>query len=257
MQFYDATNKRAICQTIDRLCDSDDTAFPRLDKTAEVNDAQEIVGSWIITADGTMQFDDENYTTLPINTYDLTSGQHSYAFNDKFLAIEEIQILPASSSIYKKLTPIDPDELGMSFEEYFGITVSGSTFTASSGLPQYYDKQANNIKFDKAPTATYVTLTKGMRVRFKRTTQAFTAVSTTAADTTVPGFASPFHIVLAWMGARAYCAKYHKDRVANLNNLIGDTTPTPTGMKKEIIKFYSRRELDKRPIMTMKKINFI
>lgn len=258
MQFYDATNKQGICQEIDRLCDSDDTAYPRIDKTSRVNNALETVIGWIITADGLWQFDDENFTTLPIATYTLTSGQHSYAFNDKFLAIEEIQILPASGGLYKKLMPIDSEEMGgLTFEEYFGITVSGTTFTAPSGLADYYDKQANNIKLDKAPTATYVTLSNGLRVKFKRTGSLFTVTTGTGADTTVPGFASPFHKVLAYMAAREYNQIYHPNRVPRLDALIGDTTPTPSGMKKDIIKFYSRREQDKRPIMSMKRINYI
>ena len=258
MQFYDATNLRAISQEIDRLCDTTDTSYPRAQKTARVNDALETVVGWIITADGTWQFDDENFTTLPLARYTLTSGQHSYAFNDKFLAVEEMQILPASGGLFRQLKPIDSDDLGgVSFEEYFGITVSGSTFTAPSGLPEYYDKQANNIKFDKAPTATYVTLDNGLRVRFKRTGSLFTVATDTAADATVPGFASPFHVILAWMGARPYVATYHPNRVAMLDKWIGDTTPTPTGMKKDILKFYARRQLDKRPIMSMKKTNIL
>src|SRR3990167_3664775 len=169
MQFYDATNKRAICQEIDRLCDSDDTSYPRLDKTARANDALETVGSWIITADGLWQFDDETYSTNPVGTSALTTAISNYSFSDKLLAIEEIAILDLNG-VYRELIPIDASELGdMTFEEYFGITSA----QAPVGFPTYYDKVGNSIKLDRSPTATFATLAARLRVKFKRTMQLY------------------------------------------------------------------------------------
>ena len=251
MQFYDSTNKRAICQEIDRLCDTTDTSYPRLDKTSRVNDALERVLSWIITADGTWQFDDENYTTHPIGTGTLVSGQHEYTFTDKILDIESVSILDLNG-IYRQITPFDSSEVGESFEEYFGVD-SGEP---QNGIPQYYDKVGNSIFLDKNPTSSYVTLASGIKVRFKRTASLFTATSATSADTTVPGFASPFHVILAYMASIPYCMTYKKDRVAAYLAFVGDTFPLPTGMKKDIIELYSHREKDKRSKMTMASINF-
>jgi len=255
MQFYDSSKAtNAICQEIDRLCDSSDTSYPRLDKTARVNTALERVIGWLINADGTWNFDDANYTTSPIGTATLTSGQHKYTFSDKFLQIEEVDVLDVNG-YFRRLKPFDASEVGQSFEEYFGITSSGGTDTAQSGFPQYYDKEGNVIKFDRAPTASNATLTSGLRVKFKRTASLFTAVATTATDTTVPGFDSTYHSILAYMASIPFCTTYKKDRVAMYLNTVGDTEP-PTGMKKELIKFYGRKERDKKKVMTMASRNF-
>ena len=204
---------------------------------------------WLINADGLWQFDDSNYTTTPTGVGDLVTGQNTYTFNDKFLSLLEISILDLNG-VYRKIEPIDPSQLGMTFEEYFNITFNGSTYTAPSGFPNYYDKVGNIIKLDKAPVATSVTLSKGIRVRFKRTASLFTAVSTTVEDTTVPGFDSTFHPMLAYMASIPYCMTYKKDRVS-----LYDTTVQR--MKKDLILASSLKERDIRKIMTMKKISYI
>lgn len=157
-----------------------------------------------------------------------------------------------TDGVYKRIEPFDPEELGMSFDEWANTT-SG---TPPNGFPEYYDKLGDSIRLDKSPIATYVTLASGLKVRFKRTASLFTAVSTTVADTTEPGFASPFHIIIPYMASVPYCAIYKKDRVAWLLKEIGDNDP-PTGLKREIIKHYSLREKDKRFIMRPKKILYI
>lgn len=238
MQFYNATTKDAICQEIDRLCDTSDTEYSRLDKTSRVNRSQEVVGTWIRGADGFWQFDDSNYTDLPIGVGTLVSGQLSYTFASDFLDILEVDIL-GTSGVYQRVTPFDPDELGMSFEEWRNHTTS----TTQSGFPRFYDKVGDTIKFDVAPTATHVTLANGVKVRFKRTTKDFTATSATSSDTTEPGFASPFHIILAYMAARPYCAQYKPERLNFIDREVGR-------MKEDMVGWYSRREKDKRSIMT-------
>ena len=250
MQFYDSTKAtNAICQEIDRLCDSNDTSYPRLDKTARVNTALEQVTGWLINADGTWQFDDANFTTSPVGTGTLVSGQHKYTFSDKFLQIEEVDILDLNG-YFRRIKPFDASEMGISWEEHFGITSSAGVDTAQSGFPQYYDKQSNVLKFDLAPTADYVTLTSGLRVRFKRTASLFTAVSTTAVDATVPGFDSSYHVILAYMAAIPYCMSYKKDRVTLYTQIVGDTEPA-SGMKKGLLASYGRKEKDVRKVATM------
>lgn len=239
MTFYDSTTQQGLCQEIDRLCDTTDTTYTRYAKTSRVNNALEEVVGWLINADGTWQFDDTNYTTLPIGTGNLISGQTSYTFAAQFLDIEEVDVLMLSG-IYHRLTPFDPSELGMSFEEYFAV----STTNSPTGLPQYYDKNSDSIRIAPAPTATTCTLTNGLKVRFKRTASLFTPVNTTAADTTVPGFASPYHAILAYMASIPYCMTYKKDRV-------GTYTAKVAQMKMDLIKFYTNREKDNRKVMSM------
>lgn len=246
--FYNATTKQGICQEIDRLCDSDDTAYPRLDKTSRINQAYEEVVGWLINADGVWQFDDTNYTALPIATYTLTEGQTAYSIADKFLQIEEVDILTVGGT-YKKIIPVDHTQFGLrkslvsgvrsgvsegiSIEEFFGITSSNTP----KGMPTHYDKWEDSIKLYPAPAAASVTLAAGMKIYYKRTAQLFTAVSTTAADSTEPGFASPWHKILAYMAALPYCAQFKKDRVPWLMQEIAT-------MRFELIAHYGRRQKD-------------
>lgn len=255
MQFYDDTNKSGICQEIDRICDTTDTTYTRLAKTSRVNEAQEELVGDIIAADGTWEYDDTNYTTLPRGTGTLVEGQETYSFAAEYLQITSIEILD-TNSVYYKLDPIDQAELnGRSPQEVFGID-SGSP---RKGRPLYYDILGDTIFLYPAPAAANVTLASGIRVWFKRKPQAFTAVSTTAADTTEPGLPSPYHKLLAYMASLPHCATYHPERVAWLERKIGSadrTSPVYGGMKKSLIEFYSLRHRDKTKQITSKPISF-
>lgn len=242
MQFYDATNKRAICQKIDRLCDTDDTSYPRLNKTAEVNDAYEQVIGWIINADGTWQWDDTNQTDFPIGTYTLVDSQSKYSFNDKFLQLEEVQILDVNGT-YNIIQPIDQKE----FSKYTPLSEEFET----DGRPGYYDKVSDDtIELFPAPdNGVNVTLASGLKIKFKRTGVMFTPVSTTAADATVPGIPSPFQEILAYMASIPYCVTYKQDRVGVYEQKVAQ-------IRKDLMKHYSHREKDKRKRITTSGIEF-
>jgi len=247
MQFYDATNKRAICQKIDRICDSDDTSYPRLDKTADVNDAlEEIVGD-LINEDGVLQYDDTNYSDLPRGKGTLLEGQEWYSYASEYLKVEEVHILNLNN-VYIRIPQIDVVDLGgASWEEYFGRDSSGNPL---KGFPVGYDVVGDSIRFGLAPTSTAVTLTNGIQIVFKRTANLFTPVSTTAADTTEPGLPSPYHVLLAWKAALTYCMSYKKDRVPSILNEI-------MKIEKKLTKHQSKKNPDRRSIMRHKKILYI
>lgn len=235
------------------LCDATTTSYTDADLLRRVNIALEIVTGWLINADGTWDFDDANFTTSPTGTSTLLTGQHKYTFSDKLLQIQEIDILD-KNGYFRRIKPFDASEVGMSFEEYFGITSSAGVDTAQAGFPEYYDKQGNVIKFDRAPTAANTTLTSGLRVKFKRTSDPFTSAEV-ATGTKVPGFDSTYHVILSYMAAIPYCMNYKKDRVAIYERVVGDTRP-PTGMKLGLLKSYGSKEKDKKKIITMSRRNF-
>lgn len=240
MVFNDTVTNLGICQEVDDLCDSDTTSYSLAKKTRRANTALETLISKIINADGTWQFDDTNYTTLPIGVGNLVSGQNSYTFASDFLDLEEVDILDLSG-VYRRIFPFDPSELNMSFEQYFNI----STSTTPTGIPLFYDKQGDSIRLVPAPSATYCTLTNGLKIRFKRTGSLFTAADTTKE----PGIASPYHIIVAWMMALPYCKTYKKDRVQQLELDIATET-------RNMLDYYSKREKDARKIMRMKDITY-
>ncbi len=239
MQFYDATNGQGISQEVDRLCDTTDSTYPRIDKTARVNIANEEVATWIITADGTFQYDDDNNSTLPRFLGTLTDGQAQYSFATKLLDISSIEILNKATGGFYKLRPIDPSILGdLGWDEYFGST---------SGFPLYYDKMADGIRLGPAPSANQITMTNGLRVTAQRTASLFTVTTGTSDDTTTPGFASPFHAILAYMAAIPYCMAYKPARVGAYTQKVAD-------MKRDLLEFYSNREKDVRKQITSKQI---
>lgn len=247
MQFYDATNLTGIAQEIDRLCDSTDVSYSRLSKTAEVNNGMEELAGMIINADGAWQWDDTNQTDHPHGTGNLVSGQTWYSFSAEYLKVESIDILTLGN-VYQRIKQVDPDDLhGLSWEEYFGVDASGNPTT---GFPTCYDIVSDSIRLDRAPTASNTTLTNGLQVTFKRAPVKFTAVATTAADTTNAGLPSSYDVVLAYMAALPYCMKYHPDRVALYEKKKDE-------LIRNIIAFYSKRNDDYRPIMTMKRISYL
>lgn len=253
MQFYDSSKAtNAISQEIDRLCDTTDTSYPRLDKTARVNTAMEELVGEIINADGAWQYDDTNQTDSPRGRGNLVEGQSVYSFASEYLKIMSVEVLLNDGKTYRRLEQLDQDDLdGLSVEEYFGTNASGTyPNNIAKSLPNFYDIEGDTVRLFPAPTSTSVTLTNGLRIWFKRAPVAFTAVSTTATDTTTPGLPSSYHVILAYMAALPYCMTYKKDRVALYENKI-------ESLKKKLIAYYTKRNPDKRPTMTGKKINYI
>jgi len=223
------------------LVDATSTSLTDATILRRVNAAYEDIVVKILNADGTWQFDDLNYTTNPVGYGNLTSGQSEYTFSDKFLDILEVDILDLNG-YYIRAKAVDPSEFGeRSFEEEFNIKFNGTANVAVDGFPGFYDKVGATIKFDASPTATYATLTKGLRVRFKRTSDAYTSAQVIT-GTKEPGFAIN-HIILAYKVALPYAQSYKKDRVAGFINEIAR-------LEKEIINHYSNREKDVRKQIT-------
>ena len=219
------------------LCDADSTSYIAADLLRRVNNALETLVGKIINSDGHWQYDDSNYSDLPVGTGNLVSGQSSYSFSSEYLDILEVMIL-TTGGIYQRITPFDPSEMNQSWDEWVG----SATGTIPNGFPQYYDKVGDSIRFDRSPTATHATLTNGLKVRFKRTADLFTSAQVTT-GTKVPGIASPYHQLIAYMAAIPYCMSYKKDRVALYEKNVDEMT-------KDMIDFYTRREKDDRPVMT-------
>lgn len=228
-------------QEIRDLCDADTTSYTAATLLRRVNNALETLVGKIINSDGNWQYDDTNYTDLPVGTGNLVSGQSSYSFSSEYLDILEVMIL-TTGGIYQRITPFDPSELGQSFDEWVG----SATGTPPDGFPQYYDKVGDSIRLDRSPTATHATLTNGFKVRFKRTADLFTSAQVTT-GTKVPGIASPYHQLIAYMAAIPYCMTYKKDRVALYEKKVDEMT-------RDMLEFYTRRAKDERPVLTMESI---
>lgn len=217
------------------LCDADTTSYPAATMLRRVNYAYEQVVGWIINADGRWQFDDTNYTDFAIGTYTLVNGQSKYSFNDQFLQLEEVQILNIDSD-YEIIKQVDQKE----YDEYTPLSETYS----ESGKPIYYDLVTDDtIELFPAPdNGVSVTLASGLKVKFKRTADLFTAAQVTT-GTKTPGFPSPWHVILSYMAAIPYNELYHPERVARQVAKVQE-------LKEEIINHYGRRNKDKRKQFT-------
>ena len=254
----------ADIQTLARfLCDADTTSLTAANLLIHTNDAYQQVHGWILGVEGFYNADDPNYTDHPRGDFNLVDGQEDYSFNPQtagpytshFLDIEAIEIKDrASPAKYKRIKPLDHTQLhGLSPQEYFGLESNGNP---AKGFPEYYDKSGNTVRLYPAPKTADVTLTEGLRVWFKRNADLFTSAQVTT-GTKEPGFAAQFHTILSFMSSRPFCMNYKPERMAMLNAVVGDLTDPPTGMKREILKWYGQREADRPKIMGMKKINYL
>lgn len=223
------------------LVDATSTSYQDADLLRRVNQAYEQIVGMLINDDGTWQFDDSNYTDFPIGTFTLVEGQSKYSFNDQFLQMEEVQIMNKNGD-YQIIKPIDQ-------KEFSNLTPLEESYK-TNGLPEFYDKLTDDtIKLFPAPDdGTSVTLASGLKIKFKRTASIFTTAEVTT-GTKVPGFASPWHMILAYMSALPYAQSYKKDRVPLLEGKIQQMT-------KELMKHYGRRQKDVRKRVSMSPIAF-
>lgn len=205
-----------------------------------INEAYERVVGWLIVNDGRWQFDDNNYTDLPEDTGTLVEATRLVTVNANYLAIEQVLVLDVDGE-WRVIPPVDKtDYTDIPIEEYYGTT----------GFPEVYDKLSEDtFELFPAPTSTAVTLASGFKVKYKRTADVFTTAQVTT-GTKVPGFASPWHNILAYMAADIYCSLYKPERVAYLRAKTDE-------MKKEMLKHYSKRDKDDRAIMTNKPISYL
>lgn len=221
------------------LCDADTISYPATTLLRRTNKNYELVGGWLINADGIWEWDDSNYASLPIGTYTLVNNQRSYTFAADFLNLLEVSVMN-SNGVYVKIPQFDPFVETLSVEELYGTT---------TGFPQVFDMVSDDtIKFYPNISSTYVTLASGMQVKFKRTIDLYTSAQVTT-GTKEPGFASPWHYILSYMDAIPFCAVYKKDRVPVYMAEVEK-------MKKELIAHYSKRNKDHRNIMTNREIQY-
>ncbi len=246
MQVYNtgSTENSLIHEAWD-LVDADITSYPLARVFRRFNFALEKLVGIAINTDGVFEYDDTNYTNLPVGTGTLVEGQESYSFSSEYLKIKRVKVKDTDLQ-WRLLTQIDQSDLqaqGLTIEEYFGLDSSGN---AKKGFPTYYDILGDTIRLYPAPTSTSVTLAAGLKIDFVRTADLFTVADTTQE----PGLPSMFHYLLPTWAALKYAQSYKKDRVNDLR------IEWETGVK-DFIKHFPKRNPDRRDIMTPKRILYI
>lgn len=197
---------------------TDTTQFTVAQFTRSANFGMDRVISLIFKSDQKWQFDDSNNTDLPIATANLVNGQQDYSFAVTQLKVWKVRIKDSGGN-WVTLDPVDRRDL------------SDSQLTESNGTPRRYDKLGNSIFL--YPASDYSS-TGGMEVQFQRGASYFIPTDTTK----TPGFASQFHRLIAFYGARDYLAI---NGVTNQWKIVDNEI---TKMENDLLDYYSSRNPD-------------
>lgn len=231
MVFSDSSTEQGIVEEARWLVGANSTSYPINDLTRNVNRWFDRAVSLIFRSGGRWQFDDSNYTDLPVATTGLVSAQQDYTLEVSHLRIERVEIKDESGN-WSKLMPFDKKDVDGALDE----------FEKTDGLPRYYDVVGNSIFLYPAPDYTQAS---SLKVHFQRKGSYFSTSDTTK----VPGFAEIFHRYLSLGAAYDYALK---NNVANRNQLREEIS----GMEGEIKGFYALRQPDEHIKLSVKKINY-
>jgi hypothetical protein len=191
--------------------------------TGLINRALDKVTSLILASDGRWEFDDTNYTDLPIGVSTLVNNQPDYSLSVEHLRVLRVEILN-NQGVYTKLDPIDINDI-----QYQGMT----EFLNGAGTPLYYDIQGGSVFLYPKPQTGYVTMLSGLKVYFQRQPSYFVSTDTTKK----PGFSTIFHrLVSRWA-----CYDYALARQLPIKKDIRDEI---TVMENELKDFYATRDPD-------------
>ena len=228
------------------LVDATTTSLTAANLLIYVNMAYEEVAGDLITLDRNWKWDDTNRTDLPIGTATLVAGQQDYSFDSSILSVERVEVLDING-IWHKLNYFDEGNMVGSVGEASGVigTVANdialAEYQKTDGLPREYAVRANSMFLYPAPAAANCTLASGLKTYFQRTADKFTSAQVTT-GTKEPGFASPYHPLIAYRAALIYALSYKKDRVAFISNEIAR-------LEKKMFLQASTRMRDKQAIL--------
>lgn len=124
----------------------------------------------IFAADSTWEDDDPNYTTRNDETTDLAEGESRYELDPSHLIIDGFEVMGLDGK-YRTLKKISDRDLQ-------AIGVSEDAYATPSGQPEDYDLIGNVVRILPAPTSSAVTLTNGLKIKFKRESSYFVSTDT-------------------------------------------------------------------------------
>lgn len=212
-----------------------------LEATAAINLALDDYFTIALTASGTWQLDDSNYSTsYPIITTNLVNGTRDYAFtadSTGALILDIYRVMVADQNgIFSEITPID-QQSDQDVTSFF----DGRNQT---GIPSRYDKTANGIFLDPIPSYNY---TNGLKVFINREASYFSSTDTTRK----PGIPGLHHRYLALKPALDYARRNGRANVALIEaevlKMSGDTSRNIMGT---IGEYFAFRQKDVRKRMT-------
>lgn len=210
---------------------SDTTTYPIKAFTRNANFGLDRVLALVLKADGGWIFDDTNQIGELLDvTNNLVSGTQKVPLSVNWLTIARVRVKNSAGS-------------WITLPELNRKAQTDSQLTATSGTPSSYFHLGNYLYFDKAPNYSSA---GGIEVQFQRGASYFAYTDSTK----TPGFAVQFHRLIALYAALDYCeTNYLPDRAATIRSRIGAppdllNNQAGSGMEKELVDFYSRRDED-------------
>lgn len=192
--FSDTSTNTGGVQQTRKMMRVDSTQWPTANIVASFNNWLDFITGYAIGADKRFQFDDTNHTKLPVGTTNLVASQSDYSFltdeqSNTIITLTRIDMLQTTGGDYRQLLPIDQAEIVGALEEQYPAT----------GVPEYYDKIADNIiRLYPTPSAS---ITAGLKFYFQRSPSYFVAADTTKAPGVAPILHRGFVIAGAYDGA--------------------------------------------------------
>ena len=211
------------------LCDADSTSLTAATLLYRVNEVYKQIVGKLIAIDRRWKFGDENYTSQPTFTQDLTNGQRQYDFpSSTFLNAYTVEVLDNHSN-WHTLNRIDLEDVIRQNAQL--------EYQETSGRPNEYEMRDNFIYLYPPPdNGVNVTLTAGLRVIGQRGADVFTSAQVTT-GTKEPGFAAPYHMLLVYRASLPHLLKYQPER---LNAVYAEINR----LDKDMIEFYSQKGRD-------------
>jgi hypothetical protein len=237
INFSNTTDKNGLIQYVEYytgLDDGDISGNPTLLKqvTGLINNWYGIVIGDILNADGRWEYDDTNHTDQPVITTALVAGQKDYTLTIDDNSAQVLEILRVeikdTAGNWILLKPIDQRDITMGYNE----------FMEESGIPRYFDVIGATINL--FPTPNY-SQDASLKAHIKREGSYFASTDTTKK----PGFASPYHIILALGAAYDFGLAKGKANVQALRQEIEQR-------RAELVAFYSRRNKFEQPTFRAK-----
>lgn len=240
IQFNDTTNKQGIVQAIRRRTGTNTASsgsYPIEDITLDVNMA---LSNFFVLANNNsgrrQQVDDTNHTDFPIVYADITSGQQDINLTldengNQILEIHKV-ILTLASGEKRILRQIDIHDENDSF-------MTDST----TGIPETYELTAEGIFLHQTPN---FTLADALEVWVDRAASYFAASDTTKRA----GIPEIFNEYLIIRPSYFYCLEKGKEQAASYGVILYGRDGK-SGMEGQIREYYSRRNKDERPRLTV------
>lgn len=235
MVFKDTSTKLGLIEDCEQLIfgnygDISNSTERMYDFTARINRAYDKLATLLMSVDGRWQFDDTNYTDLPIGKTTLTSGQQDYAFDVEHLDVEKVIALDESGNKYI-LKPFDIHDPVASL--YL------TDVATSGGIPEFYDKKGSSMFL--YPTPNY-TKALGLQVHYRRKPSYFTYTDTSK----VVGVPAIFHRYISLEASLDYA-------VSKMLPVKNDLNARVKEMEETIKDWYSKRSRDEslfiRPVI--------